>query len=80
MYLTVLNMEDYTKFRVHNPSLLYFQHIGYVAVVGILLVNLLVAVFSDTMTKVLSRTVLYLGIILLEHSGLFAIVSKRLYY
>lgn len=75
LYLTMLNMEDFTQFDVYAREILYIHHFAYVAVVGIMLLNLLIAVFSNTLSKVkeekeftiyLSR----LNVICFQHYGL----------
>jgi hypothetical protein len=53
LYLTMVNMQDYTQFNVYFPMALYLHHVYCVVTVGILLVNLLVAIFFDTMSNVI---------------------------
>ena len=52
LYLTMLNMESFTDFDVHSREILYIHHFSYVSIVGILLLNLLIAVFHNTLKKV----------------------------
>jgi len=52
VFLTFLNMQDYTQFKVISQGLLYMQHIVFVFVVGIMLYNLLIAISNDTVNHV----------------------------
>jgi len=52
LYLTMLNMIDYTAYDVTDREMLYINHYAFVMVLGILLLNLLIAVFSNTMARI----------------------------
>ena len=52
---TFLNMFNYTPFIVVNALVLYLSHVCFVFIVGILMYNLLIALFSDTVTKIHER-------------------------
>jgi len=52
IFLSFLNMQDYTQFSVRSKTVLYTQHIIFVFVVGIMLLNLLLAISNDTVNRV----------------------------
>ena len=55
MFLTYLNIQDYREFDVTYPAVLYFVHACYVLNIGILFYNLLIALFTDDISKVNER-------------------------
>src|SRR6218665_411115 len=52
---TLLSMFNYKHFDVINALLLYLSHACYVFIVGVLMYNLLIAILSETITKVHER-------------------------
>src|SRR6218665_1024069 len=52
---TFLNMFNYTPLDVMNALVLYLSHACYVFFMGILMYNLMIAVFSETITKIHDR-------------------------
>jgi len=48
----MLNMNDFRSYDVFNREVLYLIHFTYVVFVIILLINLLIAVFSNSMARV----------------------------
>jgi len=58
--LTMINVQDYDQFDVLHQPIMYVGNVLYVCAVGILLCNLIIAMFSDTISKVNERKVLEL--------------------
>jgi len=52
MCMTILNMQNYTEFDVKSPAILYVTHVCFVLIVAILLFNLMIALFTDIISKV----------------------------
>ena len=52
MLLTFLNMRHYTRYDVRSSVVLHVHHVAYVFVVGILLFHLLIAMFSNSVTRI----------------------------
>ena len=52
---TLLSMFNYKHFDVMNALILYLSHACYVFIVGVLMYNLLIAILSETITKVHER-------------------------
>ena len=50
--MTLINMQNYTEFDVKSPTILYATHVCYVLIVAILLFNLMIALFTDIISKV----------------------------
>lgn len=50
-FLVMINMVDLTQYDVINPVALHSVHMSYVLIVGILLLNFLIAIMSDRITE-----------------------------
>jgi len=48
----MLNMKEFRGYDVFNLEVLYMNHFTYVIIVNIMLINLLIAVFSNSMARV----------------------------
>jgi len=61
-------MKEFRGYDVFNQQVLYFNHFVYVVIVVILLMNLLIAVFSNSMARVSENkeVMLLLGTIMLS--------------
>ena len=57
LFLVMLNIMDFSNFDLYRNSsvILYLSHILYVTVVGILLINFLIAVMSDSTSRISDR-------------------------
>lgn len=60
LFLTMINAQGYDQFDVLYAPIMYIGNVLYVCAVGILLVNLMIAMFSDTISKVSERKTLEL--------------------
>ena len=52
MFLVMLNMVNFTDYELHDEHVIYITHIIFIFMVGILLVNFLIAVMSDSAAKI----------------------------
>ena len=52
MFLTFLNMEDYRKYDVDSPSVMFATHMCYVFIVALLIFNILVAMITAAVDTV----------------------------
>ena len=52
MFMVMLNMINFTQYDLKDPSVIYFTHVIFIFMVAILLINFLIAVMSDSASRI----------------------------
>ena len=55
VFISMINMVDYTSLEVENKTIIYILHLTFVVVIAILLLNLIIAVFSTLVAEISSN-------------------------
>ena len=61
-FTVILNMVDFHSFNTPSPEGLWLVHVCFVSIVSILLLNFLIAIFSDAYTEVAFRTAITVSV------------------
>ena len=55
VFTIMLNMVNLTTFNIHNQTILYLIHVGYIFIMAILMLNFLIALFSNSVSEVMAQ-------------------------
>ena len=75
VFMTILNMVDFRKYLLDHGYIIYLLHTGFVLIIALLMINFMIAIFSNTYTAMSNHSALITAI---QKFSLIWLVEMRL--